>query len=88
MNVWSISRLNGRIPEKSEKKPITMSAVCARPTTPPRPHVQPWKRTAMYPKITKSAMITAMIADLVISLAIVGPTLSELMIPLGLSRAR
>ena len=27
MNVWSISRLNGRIPEKSEKKPITLLQV-------------------------------------------------------------
>ena len=26
MNVWSMSRLNGRMPENSEKNPITMRA--------------------------------------------------------------
>ena len=36
----STSRLNGSMPVKSEKKPITMIAVWARETTPPRPQVQ------------------------------------------------
>lgn len=35
INVWSTSRLNGRIPENREKKPMTMIAVCASETTPP-----------------------------------------------------
>ena len=86
MNVWSMSRLNGSMPENKEKKPITMSAVCARPTTPPSPHVQPLNLTAIYAKITIRAMITAMMASRVMSFAMVGPTLSELMIPLGFSR--
>ena len=47
MNVWSTSRLNGRIPENREKNPITMMAVWASETTPPRPQVQPLKRKAM-----------------------------------------
>ena len=47
INVWSTSRLNGRIPENREKKPMMMIAVWARDTTPPRPHVQPLNRKAM-----------------------------------------
>ena len=85
MNVWSTSRLNGRIPENNEKKPITMIAVWASETTPPRPHVQPLNRKAMYAKITNRERMTAMMASLFMSLAIVGPTLSDEMIPLGLS---
>ena len=47
MNVWSTSKLNGKIPENREKKPMTMIAVCASETTPPRPQVQPLNRNAM-----------------------------------------
>ena len=42
-------------------------------------------RAAIYKKIATNERITAITAFLLISFAIVGPTLSELMIPLGLS---
>ncbi len=39
MNVWSISRLNGKTPENREKKPITIIESWNRATIPPVPHV-------------------------------------------------
>ena len=81
MKVWSTSRLNGRIPLNSEKKPMMMMVVCASETTPPRPHVQPLNLHAMYAKMMRRARMTEMIADLLISFAMDAPTLSDEMIP-------
>ena len=85
MNVWSTSRLNGRIPLKSEKNPMMMIAVCASDTTPPRPQFHPLNLNAMYAKITMRARMMEITAFLLMSFAIDAPTLSEEMIPLVLA---
>ncbi len=85
INCWSTSKVKGRIPVKIEKKAITNTVLNTSEIKPPVPHVQLRKRSAMYVKMAKQESNMAMMASRLISLATVGPTFSELMIPLGLS---
>ena len=85
MNCWSISSVKGNTPVKIEKKETTKSALKIRDISPPIPQDQFLNLAAIYRKMATQDSRMAMTASRCISLATVGPTFSELMIPLGLS---
>src|SRR5574344_2157770 len=85
INCWSISSVKGNTPVNTEKKDITKSVLNIRDTSPPIPQDQFLKRAAIYRKMARQESMMAMAASRWISLATVGPTFSELIIPFGFS---